>query len=81
MSYRPFTRSLDTIQIEISFDNLYGLLLIEERQFYHEESSTYNFFGLGEIENVITEDASRPLHNLIHFCPSNFQANFKSIIY
>lgn len=28
-SYRPFTRALDVTQAEISFDTLYGLLLIE----------------------------------------------------
>ncbi|XP_019241979.1 PREDICTED: uncharacterized protein LOC109222024 [Nicotiana attenuata] len=36
--YRPFTRSLESRQEDISFDALYGLLLNEERQLQRDET-------------------------------------------
>ncbi|KAG5611496.1 hypothetical protein H5410_022777 [Solanum commersonii] len=37
-TYRPFTRSLESCQEDISFDALYGLLLNEERQSKRDEA-------------------------------------------
>ncbi|XP_019237368.1 PREDICTED: uncharacterized protein LOC109217567 [Nicotiana attenuata] len=37
-AYRPFTRSLESRQEDISFDALYGLLLNEERQLKRDET-------------------------------------------
>ncbi|XP_049355720.1 uncharacterized protein LOC125820323 [Solanum verrucosum] len=37
-AYRPFTRSLESCQEDISFDALYGLLLNEERQLKRNET-------------------------------------------
>lgn len=37
-TYRPFTRSLESRQEDISFDALYGLLLNEERQLKRDEA-------------------------------------------
>ncbi|KAH0734249.1 hypothetical protein KY285_009956 [Solanum tuberosum] len=38
LAYRPFTRSLESRQEDISFDALYGLLLNEERQLKRDET-------------------------------------------
>lgn len=39
MSYRLFTRSIDATQIDVYFDTLYGLLLMEERPLKNEKSA------------------------------------------